>query len=205
MTSFQNRIVRTCETDPKTLLEHPLNARVHPPEQSRIVKAMFSEFGWIGEILVSQQTGRILDGHLRVKIAVQFGEESVPVRYVNVTEEEEALIVATFDQVGAMAAIDHHAVLQVSKQAEVENAIVRAVIAADAHASNRIIQAEQERAEASAKRSVKPPAGEEFITIKVGPYSLPLRSEVFTDWYEREIQSLGAEGGAEEIRKRLGI
>jgi hypothetical protein len=55
---------------------------------------------------VNRTTGRLLDGHLRVELAIAAGEASVPVTYVELTEEEERLVLASFDPLGAMATAD---------------------------------------------------------------------------------------------------
>lgn len=54
---------------------------------------------------MSHATGRILDGHARVEEALEQGEE-VPVTYLDLTEDEEMIMLATFDPIGAMATYD---------------------------------------------------------------------------------------------------
>ncbi len=51
-------------------------------------------------------TGHVVDGHARIEEALARGEPSVPVLYVELGPEEEALVLATFDPIGAMAERD---------------------------------------------------------------------------------------------------
>jgi DNA modification methylase len=55
---------------------------------------------------VNQRSGFVVDGHARVALALTRGEASVPVLYVDLDPEEEALILATLDPIGAMATAD---------------------------------------------------------------------------------------------------
>ena len=48
-------------------------------------------------------TGHVVDGHLRVEEAISAGAPEVPVLYVELTPEEEALVLATLDPMSAMA------------------------------------------------------------------------------------------------------
>lgn len=48
----------------------------------------------------------MIDGHLRVELALRNGEPEIPVKYVDLDPHEEALALATFDPIGALAAIN---------------------------------------------------------------------------------------------------
>ena len=58
--------------------------------------------GWIQRVIVSEATGRILDGHLRVELAKEQGQ-LVPVVWVRLSEEEERIALATFDFITSQA------------------------------------------------------------------------------------------------------
>lgn len=103
---FRNRIVGSGEERPDQLLANPRNWRIHPKAQQDALAGVLSEVGWVQEVVVNQRTGYVVDGHLRVALAISEGEESVPVKYVDLSEEEEALVLATLDPIGAMAASD---------------------------------------------------------------------------------------------------
>lgn len=64
------------------------------------------EVGVIQDVIVNQRTGKLLDGHLRLELALSEGQEEIPVKYVDLSEAEEALVLATFDPVGSLAFLD---------------------------------------------------------------------------------------------------
>jgi DNA modification methylase len=53
--------------------------------------------------MVNQRTAFVVDGHARIEEAIGRGEPMVPVLYVDLSPEEEALVLATLDPIGAMA------------------------------------------------------------------------------------------------------
>jgi hypothetical protein len=104
--AFLNRIVETGEADPKKLLPNPKNWRKHPDNQAEAMSGILDEIGWIQDVIVNRRTGRMIDGHLRVEIAIKNKEPTVPVSYVDLSEEEEEKAILTFDPLGAMAEAD---------------------------------------------------------------------------------------------------
>lgn len=106
---WQSRIVGfDPAVDPETMLAFPGNPRIHPRKQSETLRAVLSEVGWVDAVIVNQDTGHVVDGHLRVADAITAGCP-VPVLYVSLTETEEAKVVATFDAIGDMAVLDQSA------------------------------------------------------------------------------------------------
>jgi ParB-like chromosome segregation protein Spo0J len=57
----------------------------------------------VAEVLVNKRTGFVVDGHLRVAAALEHDEPTVPVRYADLSDEEERLVLATFDPIAALA------------------------------------------------------------------------------------------------------
>lgn len=102
---WRNRIVGHGEEDPEQLLANPRNWRIHPKAQQDALNGVLSTVGWVQDVIVNQRTGFVVDGHARVAMAITAGER-VPVVYVDLSEEDEALILATFDPISAMAAKD---------------------------------------------------------------------------------------------------
>jgi hypothetical protein len=88
---------------PAELAENPRNWRRHPESQQAALAGVLSEVGWAGACLFNERTGRLIDGHLRRKVAQAQGAEKVPVLIGNWTEEQEAKILATLDPLAAMA------------------------------------------------------------------------------------------------------
>jgi DNA modification methylase len=104
---WQNRIVGEGEEAPEKLLTNPANWRVHSHEQENALAAVLDKVGWVTRIIVNRNTGHVVDGHLRVAMAISRNEKTVPVLYVDLSEEEENLILATLDPLSAMAGTDN--------------------------------------------------------------------------------------------------
>ncbi len=103
---WASRIVGHADVPPADLIAHPLNFRRHPEEQTAALRGSVSTLGWIKEVLVNRTTGRILDGHARVELAIANGGEPVPVTYVELSEDEERLALAVLDPITEMATRD---------------------------------------------------------------------------------------------------
>ena len=106
MASWKNRIVGAGEEVPDQLLANPQNYRIHPKYQQDALEAILNEVGWVDDVIVNKTTGHIIDGHLRVELALSKGESKIPVKYVELSENEENLILAVFDPTSAMAVQD---------------------------------------------------------------------------------------------------
>ncbi|MEX1173513.1 MAG: DNA methyltransferase [Chloroflexota bacterium] len=105
-TAWRNRITGSGEEAPDQLLANPGNWRLHPKHQQAAIAGALDTVGWVQQVIVNTVTGHMVDGHARVEQAISRGEASVPVLYVELTPEEEALVLATFDPIGAMANTD---------------------------------------------------------------------------------------------------
>lgn len=105
-TVWKNRIVDSGFENPEQLLAHPANWRVHPKHQQDALEAVLDEVGYVDRVLVNRTTGFVVDGHLRVAVGISRGETAIPVDYLDLTEQEEALILATFDAITGMATTD---------------------------------------------------------------------------------------------------
>ena len=57
-------------------------------------------------VVVNTTTGRLVDGHLQVELSKAQGQPTIPVVYVELTEDEERVVLATLDPIGAMATAD---------------------------------------------------------------------------------------------------
>lgn len=103
---WTNRIVAEGDADPATLVPNPRNWRTHPKSQQAAIDGSLTELGWLARVLVNRRTGRLIDGHLRVERALATRQPTVPVSYVDLDEAEEALALATYDPISAMAGAD---------------------------------------------------------------------------------------------------
>lgn len=112
---WRNRIVGHDEVPAESIMPNPLNWRAHPTMQKLALSGVLSEVGWVQDVVVNKTTGNLIDGHLRVDIARQ-REELVPVVYVELSEEEERLILATLDPLAALATTDEEALRELLLQ-----------------------------------------------------------------------------------------
>ena len=103
---WRNRIVGTGDVAPDQLVANPANWRTHPGPQRDALRGSLSEVGWVQQVMVNRRTGFVVDGHARVEEALTRHEPTVPVLYVDLSPEEEALVLATLDPIGAMATRD---------------------------------------------------------------------------------------------------
>jgi hypothetical protein len=104
--AWRNRIVGTGEVAAEDLVANPRNWRTHPAAQRAALRGSLSEVGWVQQVMVNRRTGFVVDGHARVEEALSRHEAMVPVLYVDLSPEEEALVLATLDPIGAMATRD---------------------------------------------------------------------------------------------------
>lgn len=79
---WRNRIVGHGEEDPTQLLAHPENWRIHPRYQQAVLEGVLDDVGWVQSVIVNRTTGHLIDGHLRVMLAMRREEGSIPVDYV---------------------------------------------------------------------------------------------------------------------------
>jgi len=104
--NWKNRIVGEAEETPESLLANPFNHRIHEAYQQAQLEDILSRVGWVTRVIVNVQTQHVIDGHLRIQLAMKHGEEYVPVTYVDLTPDEERLMLATLDAVGDLAKRD---------------------------------------------------------------------------------------------------
>ncbi len=101
-----NRIVGYGEELLDQILFNPANWRVHPKVQQEGLKGILEKIGWVQNVIINKTTGHLVDGHLRCQLAAREGAKSIPVTYIEVTQEEEDLILASLDPISAMATTD---------------------------------------------------------------------------------------------------
>lgn len=102
-TPWQDRIIGFSRENPQNFLANPFNFRLHAKTQKALMNGMLAEVGWVQAVVVNKTTGHIVDGHMRVTLADERNEESVPTIWVSLTEDEEKKVLATFDPIGSFA------------------------------------------------------------------------------------------------------
>ncbi len=88
----------------RTLTPNPANWRTHPEKQLGALKELIhdDEVGWAGALLFNERTGRLVDGHGRLKVVDP--NAYVPVLVGSWSEAAEKKILLTLDPIAAMAA-----------------------------------------------------------------------------------------------------
>lgn len=121
MTQFRTRITGEGMEQPDQLLANPFNFRRHPKEQLDALEGALDEIGWIQRVIVNTETGHLIDGHARVELAIRRGEKEIPVIYVELTETEERIALATIDPIAGMAYHDEQTLSEILDGLDVSN------------------------------------------------------------------------------------
>lgn len=114
---WRNRIVRRGDATPDQLLANPYNFRTHSKFQQDTMESVLDEIGWVQDVIVNVTTDHVLDGHMRIILAMRHDESTIPCTWIKVTEDEEKVILATFDHIGSMAGVDKELLEQLVKDA----------------------------------------------------------------------------------------
>src|SRR5213594_279058 len=125
---WRNRIVDHADVPPAELVPNPRNWRSHPPEQQRALAGALAEVGWVAEVLVNRTTGNVVDGHLRIELALTRDEPTVPVTYVELSDDEERLVLASLDPLAAMATAEQEKLAALLAGLEPADAALRALL-----------------------------------------------------------------------------
>lgn len=126
--AWESRIIGHGEAAPADLVGNPRNWRTHPKAQRDALTGVLDEVGWVQDVIVNKRSGYLVDGHARVAVAAQRGETSVPVVYVDLSEAEERLMLATLDPLSAMAESEHTALEDLLALVTTEDAAINAML-----------------------------------------------------------------------------
>ena len=100
--------LRLREVDPRSLTANPKNWRVHSPAQRAALRGSINELGYGDPVELMDGTDLILDGHLRVDLAIEEGQETISVVDMALyTEAEADQYLLTKDPIAAMATSDN--------------------------------------------------------------------------------------------------
>ncbi len=106
MSDWTNKIVGHDEVDPALLVANDKNWRKHSEFQRKALRGAIGDVGFIRSVTVNRRTNRIIDGHLRVDLALADGVPAIAVEYVDLDEAEEAEALATLDPLASLAGTD---------------------------------------------------------------------------------------------------
>jgi hypothetical protein len=119
--TWKSRIIRTGEIDPKELTANPANWRRHPKHQRAALRDLLDRVGWVQGVVINDQSGHLVDGHLRAELAVEDEADAVPAIWVDLSEDEERLVLAALDPIGDLAAADADAFRALLASVEVDS------------------------------------------------------------------------------------
>lgn len=126
---YKNRIVGNDEVPPDQLVANPYNWRTHGKDQREALNGSLRSVGWVQQVIVNRVTGHVVDGHARVELALQNNEPTIPVLYVELSENEEKLILATLDPIGALAGRDVQLLEQLMREVSTDDAALQKLLA----------------------------------------------------------------------------
>lgn len=126
---WKNRIVEHGTAPAHQFLAHELNARRHPGHQRDALRGSLNEVGWVAPVIVSAKTGKILDGHARIEEALSKNEHGlVPFVKVDVSENEERTILATFDPITGLATYEREALDALLREVDIGDAALQTML-----------------------------------------------------------------------------
>ena len=128
---FKNRIVGYEDVSIEQIQFNPKNWRIHPKHQQEALRGVIGEVGIVQNVIINRSTGNLLDGHLRVIIADRNGEQTIPATIVDITQEEEDVILATLDPLSALAATDQDKLDALLQDIKVTNGAVLNMLGLD--------------------------------------------------------------------------
>lgn len=85
---------------------HPGNWQIHPAQQGDALRQSLDEFGVVQPCTFNRQTGHLLDGHLRLDIAIERGQDALFCRVVDWDAHKEERFLLACDKIGKMAGQD---------------------------------------------------------------------------------------------------
>jgi hypothetical protein len=125
--NFKNRITRYENVPAKDLKANPFNFRTHSDRQRNVVTGLLDEIGWVDTLIVNERTGLLLDGHLRLEQAL-LDDQDVPVLYVDLNEQEEALALTTLDKSAELAGVNSDNLEVLVSKIDVHDVAVRSFV-----------------------------------------------------------------------------
>ena len=127
--TWRSRIVGLSEEPPDQLLANPSNPRRHPGRQREVMRAVLNDLGFVAPVIVNDNTGYMIDGHLRCEEALSEGARTIPVIHVELSRQEELEAIATLDPISAMARYDVDRLDELMADVEIESPAINEMLA----------------------------------------------------------------------------
>jgi hypothetical protein len=125
---WRNRIVRYGEMPANEFLANPSNPRRHPASQREALRGSFDALGFIAPVLINT-SGYMIDGHARVEECLSRDENMmVPFIEVDLSPDEEALALASFDWITQMATYDQQTLSDLLQSIDTDNEALQALL-----------------------------------------------------------------------------
>ena len=99
---MNNVIVGHDDVDPNALKPHPMNWREHGDGQISAMDEIVEHYGYADSVTVNKRTGFIINGHMRVQIAIERGWSTIPVEYIDVDNDTELALLTYFDPISSL-------------------------------------------------------------------------------------------------------
>jgi hypothetical protein len=136
---WKNRIVGYGQIDVEDALAHENNWRIHAMSQQEEMRGILETIGVIQNIIINKRTSdawpvgdrgveTMIDGHMRIALAMRHGQQTLPVTYVDLDPGEEAIALATFDPIGALAGSSREQLDAVLREIETDNTDVQKLL-----------------------------------------------------------------------------
>ena len=124
-TAWRNRIVGYRVVKASELKANPNNWRMHPQRQRKAMAGLLEEIGWVDTAIFNVTTQHLIDGHLRRDLDP---DADIPVLDVELTEDEERLVLATLDPITGMAISDTATLNDLLMSIDVEHEDIHALM-----------------------------------------------------------------------------
>lgn len=191
---WRNRIVGHAKVDPAKLLENPFNWKIHDAMQTEALAGTIRELGYLRSVTVNRKSGRIIDGHLRVSLAIREKQKTIAVEYVELNAAEERAAIASMDPLTLIAGNDQEKIGELLKQLD-DGSQVRAILAGLAREEP-----------GSGDDHAKGPTAADTL-FKIGVYKFTVPTAAYMDWVEKIRQKSGfdEESIITELKRRLRL
>jgi DNA modification methylase len=130
MSNWENRIKSYGTQAADQFLINPSNARKHPEKQRQAVKGSLDTLGWVSPVIINANSGYLVDGHERLWQALSQGDETiVPYIEIELSPEEEAQFLLTFDYITYLAEYDRDMVQSLMSEMNSDNEAIQKLVA----------------------------------------------------------------------------